>query len=92
MSHPEYTTDEIVRRGEEIYERSVRAEVEPENDGRFLALDVQSGDYELADEALLATARLRERRPKAVPYLLRVGRPAAFRLGGPRLLRRSPRP
>lgn len=92
MSHPEYTTEEIARRGQEIYERSVREKVEPEHDGRFLALDVLSGDYELADEALPATARLRERRPEAVPYLVRVGRPAAFRLGGPRLLRRSPRP
>lgn len=84
MPHPEYTTEEIVRRGEEIYERSVRGKVEPENDGRFLAVDVESGDYAVADEALRATARLRERRPEAVPNLVRVGRPAAFRLGGPR--------
>ena len=85
MPYPERTTEEVARRGEELYERSVRARVEPENDGRFLALDVESGDYELADEALAATARLRERRPGAVAYLVRVGRPAAFQLGGRQL-------
>jgi hypothetical protein len=82
MSQPLHTTDEIARRGEELYERSVRARVEPENDGRFLALDVESGDFEIADEPLAATTRLRERHPGAVAYLVRVGRPAAFRLGG----------
>ncbi len=81
MSYLGYTMEDVARRGEEFYERSVRAHVEPENTGRFLALDVQSGDYELADEALAASQRLRERRPGAVAYLVRVGYPAAFRLG-----------
>lgn len=76
---------EIARRGKEIYDRSVRAEVEPEHLGRFLAVDVESGDYEVGEAgegALDVTSRLRERRPDAVTYLVRVGRPAAFRLGG----------
>ncbi len=85
MPNSGHTSDEVARRGEELYERSVRALVEPENDGRFLALDVESGDYELADEALAASRRLRERRPGAVAYLVRVGRSAAFRIGGRRL-------
>ena len=82
MPYPLHTTDEIARRGEELYERSVRAQVEPESDGRFLAMDVDSGDYEIADEAIAATTRLRKRRPGAVTYLVRVGYPTAFRLGG----------
>ena len=47
-----------------------------------MALDVESGDYEVADDALGAGAGLRRRRPDASVYLMRVGRPAAFRLGG----------
>ena len=78
--------EEIGRRGEEVYEGSVRAKVEGEaggsNEGRFVVLDVDSGDYELADKAVVATARLRERRPDAVFYLKRVGRRAAFRMRG----------
>lgn len=80
-------TEEVGRRGEEVYERSVRAKVESvaqggSNDGRFVVLDVDSGDYEVADEAVVATARLRERKPDAVFYLARVGRRAAFRMRG----------
>jgi hypothetical protein len=72
----------VSRRGGELYEARVRAEVEPAHLGRFLALDVLSGDYEVGDEVLAVAARLRERRPGAEVYLMRVGRRAAFRLGG----------
>jgi len=83
MPHKGLTTEEIARCGEEFYEREVREKVEADgaNHGSFLALDVLSGDYELADRALVATSRLRQRCPDALPYLMRVGRSAAFRLG-----------
>jgi hypothetical protein len=41
----------------------------------------------VADNALAASRRLRERKPDAVLYLMRVGREAAFRLGGRSLLK-----
>jgi hypothetical protein len=89
MSTRPYDKDEIARRAKDLYERRVRrkAEAEGANEGRFLALDVESGDYEIADDALGASAGLRRRRPDATVYLMRVGRPgdrprAAFRLGG----------
>lgn len=84
-----YDKDEIARRGKDLYEQRVREEVEAEgpNEGRFLAIDVESGDYEVSEDALGAGAGLRRRRPETVVYLMRVGQPgerprAAFRLGG----------
>jgi len=89
MSTRPYDKDEIARRAKDLYERRVRRKVEAEgaNEGRFLAIDVESGDYEIADDALGASAGLRRRRPDATVYLMRVGRPgdrprAACRLGG----------
>jgi hypothetical protein len=84
MSGAPHDKAEIARRGKGLYERRVREEVEAEgaNEGRFLAIDVDSGDYEVADDALRAAAGLRRRRPDAAIYLMRVGRPTAFRLGG----------
>ena len=83
-SHSRRNAKEVARRGQDLYEPSLRVQVEGEvggaNDGRFVVLDVGSGDYEVADDALAATARLRERRLDAVFYLMRVGRPAAFRM------------
>ncbi len=73
MPYPGYITEEIARRGREVYEREVRRGVEPEHRGRFLVLDVESGDYEIADDDLEASERLRERRPDALLYGFRVG-------------------
>jgi hypothetical protein len=76
--------EELARRAKDLYERRIRERVGADgaNDGRFVAIDGQSGDYEVADDALGAGAGLRRRMPEASVYLMRVGRPAAFRLGG----------
>jgi len=72
----------IAHRAHTLYDNTIRAQVEPEHIGEFLAVDVESGDYELDSEALAATQRVRGRRPDGVFFLLRVGYPAAYSLGG----------
>ena len=79
MDH--YTAQEVARRGKEIYERRLRSEVEPEHEGRCLVVDVESGEYALADDELEAFDRAREKKPAGVLYLLRIGHPAAHRIG-----------
>ena len=51
----------------------------PDDDGKFVALDVQTGDYEV-DEDEAAVSRLRTRNPGAEAWLRRVGEPAAYRM------------
>jgi len=53
--------------------------------GKFLALDVQTGDYEIDANMLVAFDRLRLRRPTAEPYVVRIGHPTAVTLGGSRV-------
>src|SRR5262245_54337133 len=72
---------EVVRRGREIYDSRIRASVEPVENGRFVAIDIETGDYDLADEAIDAIDRLRERGSNALVYIHRVGRAAAYRIG-----------
>lgn len=82
MPYPGHTTEEVARRGQEIYEREIRRKVEPGQVGRFLVVDIESGDYEVADDDLTASEGLLARRPGAMLYGLRVGRDYAYRLGG----------
>ena len=77
-----YTKEEIARLGREIYERDIRSAVARDHDGRFLAVDVTTGRYEIADDELEAFDRAEERNPEGAFFLLRVGRRAAHRLGG----------
>lgn len=69
----------------EIYEQSIRAQVEPQHVGRMLAVDVDSGDYEVDQLAHVASERLRARRPNANVFIMRVGFPTAYRMVGVRV-------
>lgn len=79
MCHSHFKNEEIVRRGEELYEREIRARLDPQHRGRFLVLDVRSGEYEIADTAIEAIDRLRSRKPGAMLYILRVGFRTAYK-------------
>ena len=46
--------------------------------GWFLSVDLASEDWELDESLLKAARRLRERRPDADVYTIRIGYPAAF--------------
>ncbi len=72
--------DEVVQRGWELYDHLIRPRVEPEHDGRFLVIDVESGRHVLADEELAGFDLAREEMAGGVFHLVRVGRRAAHRI------------
>ena len=81
MTTHKYSIDEVCDRGERIYEERIKALVEPQENGRFIVIDIESGDYEIADEGMDASRILRDRRPHSVRFGAKVGYPAAFNLG-----------
>ena len=75
--------EEIARLGDEIYERNIRRKVEAEHDGEFLAIDVDSGNWAMAESELAASDSLRAKCPDAIDvWLLRVGYRAVASIGG----------
>ena len=76
------TVEETASLGDEIYERDIRTHIEPEHVGEVIAIDVDSGDYSLADSASAAAKHLRERRPEAEVWLMRVGYETLRSFGG----------
>lgn len=79
--------EEVGRRAMELYDSRIRVNLAPECDGRIIALDIDSGDYELDETILAATRRLRKRRPDGTFFALRVGYDAVWSLGGSALRR-----
>ena len=78
---PRYSPEETARRGDDIYEREIRAHVEAANRGRVVAIDVDSGAYVIAGNARAASERLLAERPGAEIWCIRVGHRALHRLG-----------
>ncbi len=61
MDYPRIPEEEIVPRGEELYERSVRPELRPEDEGKFVTVDVVGGGYAVEADEEEAFAKASER-------------------------------
>lgn len=75
-----YTPEELARAGSDVFEHSVRPKLQPEDDGKFVAIDIDTGDHEIDADDYAAIKRLRARRPSGEVWLGRVGHPAAYRM------------
>ena len=76
-----HTLDELADLGGDIFDRQVRPALRPEDDGKFVAIDIKTGDYEIDDDDYAAVARLRSRIPSADIWLMRAGYPTTYRMG-----------
>lgn len=85
MPHPRFASAEIVQRGQALYDERIRAQVEASHRGKFLALDIETGEYEIDVDELAALQRAKAKHPDAALYLLRIGFPTAYRVGGQRI-------
>ena len=85
---PRYSKEEFARRGEEIYQSQIRSQVEEGNDGKIVAIDIETAAFEVADNTIEATDRLYARYPDAQPWVIRIGHRAVYRFGS-RSLKKS---
>jgi hypothetical protein len=88
VRQPRYSKEEFAQRGNEIYESQVRSQVEADNYGKIVAIDIETGAFEVAESTISATDQLYERYPDAQPWVLRVGHRSVYRFGS-RSLRKS---
>ena len=77
-----YTNEEIAHRGNQLYQQTIRNQVLPYHKGKFLVLDIESGDYEVDEDDLSAEEALRLRRPAGILFGLRIGYTSAYTLSG----------
>ena len=81
MSYTNYTPQEVESKGEAIYVRQIRDKLNPKHKGEFLVIDIETGEYDVNADDLVATKRLLTNCPNAVIYGLRIGFPTAYRIG-----------
>lgn len=74
--------DEVVRRGQAIYDERIRPHVEASDKGKFVVIDIETGAYEIDDDEMAAFDRAAAKNPSGIHCLLKIGSPAAHRIGG----------
>lgn len=80
-TQPHRSLDELAALGEVIFDQQVRPALRPEDDGKFIAIDVETGDYEMDEDDYTAVAHLRARKPTADVWLMRAGYPTTYKMG-----------
>ena len=84
-----YSKEEMARRGQEFYESSIRQQVKAGNEGKIVAIDIETGDFEVDENLVNATNRLFEQHPDAQPWVIQIGHRAVDHFGA-RSLKKSP--
>jgi hypothetical protein len=79
---PRCSKEEFARRGDAIYERDVLPTLGAGDEGKFVAIDIETGAHEVDADEQAAADRLAARVPDAQVWLRRVGSRFARRFGG----------
>ena len=82
---PRYTKVEHARLGTEIYEQRVSSQLTVDQFGKIVAIDIESGEFEVAEQTVAAAQRLMARRPDAQIWFVRIGHQGVHRFGVGRL-------
>lgn len=78
---PRYSKEEFARRGSEIYQSQIKEQVEAGNYGKIVAIDIETGAFELADNTVTAVDKLYQQYPDAQPWVIRIGHNSVYRFG-----------
>lgn len=81
VRQPLYSKEEFARLGDEIYEQKIRPQVKPDDYGKIVAIDIETGEFEIASDTMTATRKLYDKLPNAQPWVVRIGYRAVHRFG-----------
>jgi hypothetical protein len=81
MGHARYSTDEIVARGKAIYEAQLRDKLEPQYAGKYLVIDIETGDYEIDEDDMSAALRAYAKNPSGARYEMQIGHTTSGTIG-----------
>ena len=76
------TSSTLVEDGEALYEKQLRATLESQHSGEFVAIEPSSGRYFLGQTATDTLVTAHNAMPESQFFLTRVGGSAAHKIGG----------
>jgi hypothetical protein len=82
LRRPRYSKEEFAQCGDAIDEAQVRCQIVPGNHGKIVAIDLETGDFEVDASEIAACDRLEARDPAAQIWMVRSGSRHVRRFGG----------
>jgi hypothetical protein len=82
VRQPRYSKEEFAQRGDALYESDVRAQVEADHQGQIVAIDLETGAFEVDASEIVACDRLEASHPEAQIWIVRIGSRHVRRFGG----------
>ena len=79
---PRYSKEEFAHLGDTIYESQIRPQVEAGNYGKIVAIDLETGDFEIDQSEIAACDRLEATHPDAQIWIVRIGSGYVRHFGG----------
>lgn len=89
VRQPRYSKQEFARLGDEISERDIRRVVEREHQGKIVAIDIETGEWEMDTSEITACERLKAGYPDAQIWIVRVGSRYVRRFGAGRAQKKA---
>ena len=77
-----HSKEEFARRGDALVESKVRPHLTAADQDKFVAIDIETGEYELDKNEMKAADRLRRRVPNAQIWLVHATQGYLHRFGG----------
>jgi hypothetical protein len=82
MSQLIHTGEDVAQRGKAYY-AELRPQIEAaDNIGKIIAIEINTGDYEIGDDLLATSLRLKAKHPNAEMWAERIGFNAVYAVGG----------
>jgi frataxin-like iron-binding protein CyaY len=82
VRQPRYSKEEFAQRGDALYETQILAQVEEGNHGKIVAIDIETGAFEVDTSEIIACNRLEANHPEAQIWMIRIGSRHVRRFGG----------
>jgi hypothetical protein len=79
---PRYSKEEFAKRGDALYESKIRSQVEEGHHGKIVAIDLETGAFEVDTSEIAACDRLEASHPEAQIWMVRIGSRHVRRFGG----------
>jgi hypothetical protein len=77
-----YSKEELSRRGDAIYEAEILPRLSVEDEGKFAAIDIETGSFEIDVDELAACDKLSARIADPQIWLVKIGSRYLHRFGG----------